>query len=503
MKNYLKKGMLALAGLCIIHACSKDDSEPETPQITNLSFTAEASGAGNEVTVTPTSTEGTSYSIDFGTSADDDVLTTAGPGVSYTYPEEDASYTIVVTASATGFLATNATKEVTVDYTEPDPSPAEGRWVVLHDAKAMGVGPSIADPVSWWSNSIADVITRGCLFDDVFVFSADGTFESKSGDKTWIEPGFGNDPEGCAATIAPWDGSTKGTWTLDEELKTLTIEGAGSYLGLFKLGETGELKTGSAADESITYSNVSFSEDGNTMTVYKIYDGTNFWRMKFAKEGTTGAVIVQTDTDGDGVIDAYDECPAVSGSSDNAGCPVLAAPEDDAATPTRDASTVVSIFSDAYTDITSTFAPAWGQSTTSTEETIAGNKVKKLVNFNFVGFDNLGGNATNRVSIADVTHVTFDYWTPNGTVLKIKLVDYGADGDYAGDLYQPIVTVTETATQETWTRVELKLSDFTTNNDGVNQPLTSDGKIGQLIFENDGSEGAGTETFYIDNIYFY
>jgi hypothetical protein len=239
------------------------------------------------------------------------------------------------------------------------------------------------------------------------------------------------------------------------------------------------------------------------MTVYKIYDGTNFWRMKFAKEGTTGAVIVQTDTDGDGVIDAYDECPAVSGSSDNAGCPVLAAPEDDAATPTRDASTVVSIFSDAYTDITSTFAPAWGQSTTSTEETIAGNKVKKLVNFNFVGFDNLGGNATNRVSIADVTHVTFDYWTPNGTVLKIKLVDYGADGDYAGDLYQPIVTVTETATQETWTRVELELSDFTTNNDGVNQPLTSDGKIGQLIFENDGSEGAGTETFYIDNIYFY
>ena len=86
---------------------------------------------------------------------------------------------------------------------------------------------------------------------------------------------------------------------------------------------------------------------------------------------------------------------------------------------------------------------------------------------------------------------------------KLKLVDYGADGAYAGDLYQPIVTVTEAATQETWTRVVLPLSDFTTNADGVNQPLTADGKIGQILFENDGSEGAGTETFYIDNIYFY
>lgn len=489
MKNYLKKGMLALAGLCIIHACSKDDSEPETPQITNVSFTVVASEAGNVITVTPTSTDGTSYSIDFGSSADDDVLTSAGPGVSYTYPESDATYTIVVTASATGFLATNATKEVTVDYTEPDPSPAEGRWVILHDAASLGIGPSKTD-FSWWSNSIADVITRACLFDDVFVFNADGSFESNPGDKTWIEPAFGNDPESCSAVIAPWTDSSDGTWTLDEEANTLTISGAGSYLGLFKLGEIGELKTGSAADESITYSDVSFSDDGNTMTVFKIYDGTNFWRMKFAKEGTTGAAIPQTDTDGDGVIDALDECPAVSGTQDS-GCPVITAPEDAPAVPSAEASTVISIFSDAYTDIASTFAPNWGQTTVSTEETIADNAVKKLSNFNFVGIDNVGGDAANRVSIAAVTHVTFDYWTPNGTTLKLKLVDYGADGEYDGDLFEPIVTVTEAAPIETWTNVVLPLSDFTT--------LTADGKIGQIIFDG----GSGTETFYIDNIYFY
>ena len=503
MKNYLNQGMLALIGLFVVYSCSKDADEPETPQITNVSFTVVASGDGNVITVTPTSTEGTSYSIDFGSPASDDVLTTAGPGVSYTYPESDASYTIVVTADAQGYESAQASQEVSVDYTEPDPSPLEGRWVLLHEAGAMGVGPSKTD-FSWWSNNLAAVVARGCLFDDVYVFNADGTFQNILGDTTWIEPGFGNDPEGCATPIAPWDGSNdSATWTHDEEANTITISGAGAYLGLFKIGDSVEHATGSAADETITYTDVSISEDGNTLTVLKVIaDGGVFWRFKLAKEGSTGAELPQTDTDGDGIIDALDTCPTEAGTQDNDGCPVLSAPEDAPATPTTDASSVVSIFSDAYTDIASTFAPNWGQSTVSTEETIAGNAVKKLANFNYVGID-LGEDVSNRVSVAGVTHVTFDYWTPNGTTLKLKLVDYGADGAYAGDLYQPIVTVTEAATQETWTRVVLPLSDFTTNADGVNQPLTADGKIGQILFENDGSEGAGTETFYIDNIYFY
>lgn len=500
MRNYLNKGMLALIGLSIIYACSKDEnSEPETPQISNVSFTVVASGDGNIVTVTPTSTEGASYSIDFGTSASDDVLTSAGPGVSYTYPESDASYTIVVTASAVGYLNASASQEVAVDFTEPDPSPLEGRWVLLHDAGALGVGPSKTD-FSWWSNSLGDIVTRACLFDDVYVFNADGSFQNILGDTTWVEPDFGKDPEGCAAPVSPWDGSIdSATWEHDEELNTITLSGVGAHLGLFKIGDAVQHSNSSTADDSITYTDIVISEDGNNLTVMKIIDnGAVFWRYKFAKEGSTGAELPQTDTDGDGIVDALDTCPTEAGSQDNDGCPVLGAPEDAPATPTTDASSVVSIFSDAYTDITSTFAPNWGQSTVSTEETIAGNAVKKLVNLNFVGID-LGEDVSNRVSIAGVTHVTFDYWTPNGTALKLKLVDYGADGAHAGDLYQPIVTVTEAATQNTWTRVVLPLSNFTTNADGVNQPLTADGKIGQIVFEG----GTGTETFYIDNLYFY
>ena len=491
MKNYLNKGMLALIGLFVVYSCSKDSDEPETPQITNVSFTVEASGDGNVITVTPNSTEGTSYSIDFGTSASDDVLTTAGPGVSYTYTESSASYTIVVTASAPGFENGSSTQEVSVVYVAPPPSPLEGRWVLLHEGGALGVGPSKTD-FSWWSNALGDVVKRDCLFDDVYVFNADGSFQNIVGETTWVEPGFGNDPEGCTAPIAPWNGSnSSATWEYDEDAKTIRISGAGAYLGLFKIGESVEHATGATADESITYTDVSISEDGNTLTVIKVIaDGGVFWRFKMAKEGSSGAELPQTDTDGDGIIDALDACPTVSGTGD--GCPVVTAPEDAPATPTADASTVNSIFSDAYTDIASTFAPNWGQTTISTEETIAGNAVKKLANFNFVGIDNVGGDAAGRISIAAVTHVTFDYWTPNGSTLKFKLVDYGSDGEWeAATNVEQMVTVTEAATTETWTNVVIPISDFNT--------LSADGKIGQIVFDG----GDGTQTFYIDNIYFY
>lgn len=496
MRNFLKKGMFALIGIGIVIACGKDDdtATPTTPQITNVSFTVEASGAGNVITVTPSSTGGTSYSIDFGTSATDDVLTTAGPGVSYTYPEEDATYTIVVTASASGYDSADASQDVTVDYTEPDPSPAEGRWVLLHEAGALAVGPA-ADNLTWWSNALGDVVTRDCLFDDVYVFNADGTFQNILGDDTWVEPNFGTDPEACAAPVAPWDGSASATWEHDEEANTITINGTGAFLGLFKVADI-EIESADQARESVTYINTTFSEDGNTMTVLIPYanaggaDGVNaYWQFKLAKEGTPGASIPQTDTDGDGVLDIDDVCPTVAGTQAD-GCPVVAAPTDAPAAPTADAADVISIFSDAYTDISTVFAPNWGQTTVSTEVTIADNAVKKLTNFGFVGIDDVGGDAANRVVVGNVTHVSFDYWTPDATLIQLKLVDYGADGNWDGatNVEQSIERATTTGS---WQTVTIPLSEYTS--------LTAESKIGQIVF----AGGTGTETFYIDNIYFH
>ena len=55
---------------------------------------------------------------------------------------------------------------------------------------------------------------------------------------------------------------------------------------------------------SITYTDVSISEDGTLTVIKVIADGGVFWRFKMAKEALLEQA-TQTDTDGDGIIDAW------------------------------------------------------------------------------------------------------------------------------------------------------------------------------------------------------
>ena len=63
----------------------------------------------------------------------------------------------------------------------------EGTWKLAPEAGALGVGPGTGD-YGWWSNGEADVTTRACLFDDHYVFNADGSFQNIVGESTWLEP---------------------------------------------------------------------------------------------------------------------------------------------------------------------------------------------------------------------------------------------------------------------------------------------------------------------------
>ncbi|MFM7565943.1 MAG: hypothetical protein ACKO4K_04295, partial [Flavobacteriales bacterium] len=40
-----------------------------------------------------------------------------------------------------------------------------GTWKLAPQAGALGVGPALGN-TSWWSNSVGDLTTRACLFDD-------------------------------------------------------------------------------------------------------------------------------------------------------------------------------------------------------------------------------------------------------------------------------------------------------------------------------------------------
>jgi beta-glucanase (GH16 family) len=157
----------------------------------------------------------------------------------------------------------------------------EGTWRLAPEAGALAVGPSKGS-TEWWSNSDADVITRDCLFDDDYVFNADGSFRNVLGDETWLEP-WQIGAEECGAPVAPHDGSSDASWTYDAGAGTLTIDGYGAYVGLAKANNDGELSSPDDAVSTITYEFV--FESATEATVY-IETGTGdgvFWTFKMVK----------------------------------------------------------------------------------------------------------------------------------------------------------------------------------------------------------------------------
>ncbi len=158
-------------------------------------------------------------------------------------------------------------------------SPLVGTWQMAPGAGALGVGPGMGD-ISWWSNSIDDVTARACFFDDTYVFEADGSFANVLGDETWIE-GWQGGSDACGTPVAPHDGTAVASYTYDAEAGTLTIDGKGSYLGIPKPYNGGELASPGDAPDSITY-NITLSEDDTVMTL-DIDIGGGWWRFKLVK----------------------------------------------------------------------------------------------------------------------------------------------------------------------------------------------------------------------------
>ena len=146
----------------------------------------------------------------------------------------------------------------------PAPSPLEGTWSVASEAGALAVGPEALSS-AWWSIDAAGVTERACFFDDSYVFGSDGSLMNVVGADTWLEGWQGASPEGCATPVFPHDGVSAGTYSYDADAGTITVNGTGSYLGIPKANNVGELASPVDAPASITY-NVTF-ENANRMIV--------------------------------------------------------------------------------------------------------------------------------------------------------------------------------------------------------------------------------------------
>ena len=84
------------------------------------------------------------------------------------------------------------------------------------------------------------------MFDDVYHFGPDGSFQNILGDQTWLEAWQeGVDADGCGAPVAPHDGSANATYFVDDEANTITLNGVGAYMGIAKAITDGELAASS------------------------------------------------------------------------------------------------------------------------------------------------------------------------------------------------------------------------------------------------------------------
>jgi hypothetical protein len=187
-----------------------------------------------------------------------------------------------------GFWRFELVKEVTAQA-----DPIVGDWKLAPVAGALGVGPVQGD-ISWWSSSEITLVDRDCLWDDIFRFNADGSFENVMGDLTFTEDWQnGGQGEVCIAPVAPHDGSNAATYVFDDGAYTLSLDGVGAHLGLPKAVNDAELTSPGDAPASIIYTVSAFNDSAMTLD---INFGPGFWRFELVKVAGSGGAAASSDS---------------------------------------------------------------------------------------------------------------------------------------------------------------------------------------------------------------
>ena len=170
-----------------------------------------------------------------------------------------------------------------------------------------------------------------------------------------------------------------------------------------------------------------------------------------------------------------------------------AKPDFAAPVPSFDPSSVISLYSNPYTnEPVDTWNTHWLYSTAENEFTqINGDDVIRYRNLNFVGIEF----ASNPVDASSMTNFHLNIWTPDPTAapnnFKVMLVDFGADGVYGGgdDVSSEVTFTSPVLVTNNWITLDIPFSSFT--------GLTTRSHLAQLVL-------SGTlPSIYLDNVLFY
>ena len=162
----------------------------------------------------------------------------------------------------------------------------------------------------------------------------------------------------------------------------------------------------------------------------------------------------------------------------------LTSPASGPEVPTALSSDVISIFSDAYTDVVLNELPTSWSDTGFEAITINSDNLWKLTSCDFLG---MVTNYTTGIDVSEMDKMHIDYWVPPGTTneLSVKIVNTVNGGSATQSL--------GTTVTGSWQSIDIDMTDF---DDGT---LTNREKITQILIDSNGR----APTIYIDNFYFW
>ena len=165
--------------------------------------------------------------------------------------------------------------------------------------------------------------------------------------------------------------------------------------------------------------------------------------------------------------------------------------------PTTNVADVKSLFSDSYTPaVESSWSTTWDSVTGPESVSLGGNAVKKYTNLDFLGIE-----PTSTLNVANMDTFHIDVWRSNAAAdFKIKLVDFGADGAYAGgdDKEHEIIfnaANNNAVAANEWVSLDIPLSQFS--------GMSTKEHFAQLVIGSTIDGKASGESLWIDNVYFH
>ncbi len=278
--------MIAFAFITLMGCKPQVDDKIDIGPLPTAAFDITPTASPNKFTLTNKSV-GTflqKWDLGDGTTADSNVVLAV-------YPRK-GTYKVTLNAFGKGGMGT-VSKDIVV--AQDDVSACTGniklltncgtkRWKLAPEAGSLWVGPDATFGTTWWGIPDLDIPKRPCMYNDEYVFSADGTFTYDSKGDFWADEEGGSPYPaamglsiGCQPTSAvpaaykAWVESTPKKFAVTAT--DIKLIGVGAYMGLYKVANGALAPTPQA---TVTYT---IKELTATRMVIYINFGVGVWRF--------------------------------------------------------------------------------------------------------------------------------------------------------------------------------------------------------------------------------